>query len=54
MNDENVNKDLKVRHLVTKNVVFFHTLRNFTEWLDPTLLLWIMFAFSLSSSLLVT
>lgn len=51
MDDENVNKDLKVRHLIIRRSSF-HTLRIITERLDSTWLLGIMFAFC--HSLLIT
>lgn len=51
MDDENVNKDLKVRHLLIRRSSF-HTLRIITERLDSIWLLGIMFAFA--HSLLIT
>ena len=49
MNDKNVNKDLKVRHLITRNRRSFHTPRRFTEWLITAWILGIMFTASSSS-----
>ena len=54
MNDKNVNKDLKVRHLIIRKRRSFHTLRRFTEWLASACILGIMFHMSLHLHLLIT
>ena len=43
MNDKNVNKDLKVRHLIMRKRRSFHTQRRFTESLVSAWILGIMF-----------
>ena len=43
MDDENVNKDLKVRHLIMRKRRSFHTQRRFTESLVSAWILGIMF-----------